>query len=214
MKSANVEAMLRTAAGHSRAAAFAREGDPPEVVDQAHRRLRLAIQPQDSQDVPAIALDLVDAVRVGSDQSASAGRIVEQKPRLGLKRSGAHQFARVGTHVGLLESLQDFLEPPDDTGIGGDEGATIRVEHEPHRVQEMVAIRRANPRIAGDRPALTLKGVENPLGATEFDRVGFVEELGDEVRNSIRTEIRSGVKPRGAVLRPEAERARETLGRC
>ena len=105
----------------------------PKIVDCAQRRLRLAVEPHDPENVPPIALDLVNAICIGMDQRERADRIVEQKPRLGLEDPRPHQRARIGAHVGLLERVQDFLKAPHDAGVRGDERAPIRIEHAPHR---------------------------------------------------------------------------------
>ena len=210
MKSIKADAIAPAAQGHNRAAALARDS-AAEVVDLAERRLRFAVETEDVEDVAPIALDLVDAIGVGLYERPRALRIVDEEPRLGLQGPRPHERARIGTHVGRREGVQDLFETPDDPRIGGDEGATIGDEHEPHCVQEMFAVDRAHPRIAGDRAPLPLEGVENALGVAEFEGVGFVEEFRDELGQAVRMELRRG-GPRQRVPGSEMGWSRSALG--
>ena len=134
------------------------------------------------------------------DQRERADRIVEQKPRLGLEDPRPHQRARIGTHVGLLERVQDSLKAPHDAGVRGDERAPIRIEHAPHRHHEILAVGRARAGISGNGPTLPFEGVEEALGAAEFDDIQVVEEFRNDIRRLGRRSL-PRVEPRDSFAR-------------
>ena len=83
-------------------------------------------------------------------------------------------------------------------------------EHAPHRHHEILAVGRARAGISRNGPTLPFEGVEEALGAAEFDDIQVVEEFRNDIRRLGRRSL-PRIKPRDSFARAEFVISRNAL---